>query len=290
MINYDYKDIRNFYFENELGERIDCQKIDGNLFLHNVSGLGFEKNIEYVKIGNSYVKNKDTLIQNIITGELDFYDMTYDEYISFIDFVLTAKELKLVYIPKRKNRKEFYRDIDLIKIEQNGEDDYNIMTSPITLYCKTLWYEYDEIVYTLTKKSNEITWDFKWDSIFPSNDIRNLVFTNKGHVEAPFCVEISGGIKNPKITILDENDNILNELSFKNLVVESSEKFKYCTKDTDMYVCIMSENSTRNLMDNLNVNNVNFFKIPKGTSKIRLSGDSEIINAKLIIYVQYLAV
>src|SRR5699024_11268169 len=67
------------YFENETGERIDCQKINGNLFFYNVTGLGFEEEIEYVQIGDNFIANRRKIKQNQIAGELDFYEMTYDE-------------------------------------------------------------------------------------------------------------------------------------------------------------------------------------------------------------------
>ena len=49
---YEYKDVRNFYFENETGKRIDCQKLDGSLFFYNVTGLGYEEEIQYEQINN----------------------------------------------------------------------------------------------------------------------------------------------------------------------------------------------------------------------------------------------
>ena len=47
---YDYKDIRNFYFENEKGQTIDCQKVNGGLFLFNINGLGYEEEITYQQL------------------------------------------------------------------------------------------------------------------------------------------------------------------------------------------------------------------------------------------------
>ena len=55
-MNYRYEDIRNFY-------RVNCQKINGNLFLYNVSGLGFKKSNDYVRVGNTFIKNKEEIEQ-----------------------------------------------------------------------------------------------------------------------------------------------------------------------------------------------------------------------------------
>lgn len=148
MINYDYKDIRNFYFENETGKRIDCQKIDGGLFLYNVAGLGYEENIEYERVGNTFVQTNKELVQNTITGDLEFYNMTYDEYCNFVDFILLSTNLRLIYVPKKSNRIEYYRDIDVCKIEKTEEDEYNVLTSSIDIKCKSLWYEENKVIYT----------------------------------------------------------------------------------------------------------------------------------------------
>ena len=63
-----------------------------------------------------------------------------------------------------------------------------------------------------------------------------------------------------------------------------------CTKDTDMYIYHQKTNEIINLFNSLDINKTNFFKLPLGLSQIRLSGDSDITNAKLTIYMQYIAV
>ena len=140
-MSYKYEDIRNFYFENELGQKIDCQKIDGNLFFYNVNGLGYEEDIEYFQTGNNFIPNKKKIVQNQISGEMEFENMSYDEYCNFVDFILQAKSLKLIYIPKKSIRKEYYRDIDLFKIDKAEEDDYNVLVCPISMKARSLWYE-----------------------------------------------------------------------------------------------------------------------------------------------------
>ena len=288
-MTYRYEDIRNFYFENELGQRIDCQKVNGNLFLFNIMGLGFEKDVEYIQIGNSFIKNKEKIKQGIIEGELEFYDMTYDEYSNFIDFVLKSESLKLIYIPKKSNRIEYYRDIDIVKIEKNDEDDFNILTSPISIYCTSLWYKENNIVYIAEEIENEIRWDFEWDSKFTDYENRNLIFENKGHVEAPFLLEMNGYVLNPKVQVYVNNEKIY-ELAL-NITIEENEKLMYSTKDNDLFLYLIhADNSQENLFNYLDLNNINFFELPKGVSEVKVSGDNEIINTKLTIFEEFVAV
>lgn len=288
---FDSKDIRNFYFENEIGQRIDCQKIDGNLFLYNVTGLGFEKETEYVQIGNTFVKNKENIKQNIIEGELEFYNMTYDEYTNFIDFVLSSKSLKLIYVPKTSQRKEFYRDIDIVKIDKNEEDDYNVLISPITIYCKSLWYKQDVAIYTIKAQDDEIRWDFKWDSRFTDYDSRNLTYINKGHVEAPVLIEMSGHLVNPKIELYIEGE-LYQTVAF-NVEIAEYEKLLYGTKENEFYINRQKTDGTIESLFSLDVidfENDNVIRLPLNKScEIRLKADNEVLNAQVTILAYYKA-
>lgn len=289
---FDSKDIRNFYFENEIGQRIDCQKIDGNLFLYNVTGLGFEKETEYVQIGNTFVKNKENIKQNIIEGELEFYNMTYDEYTNFIDFVLSSKSLKLIYVPKISQRKEFYRDIDIVKIDKNEEDDYNVLISPITIYCKSLWYKQDVAIYTIKAQDDEIRWDFRWDSRFIDYDTRSLSYINKGHVEAPVLIEMSGHLVNPKIELYIEGE-LYQTVAF-NVEIAEYEKLLYGTKENEFYINRQKTDGTIESLFSLDVidfENDNVIRLPLNKScEIRLKADNEVLNAQVTILAYYKAV
>lgn len=289
---FDSKDIRNFYFENEIGQRIDCQKIDGNLFLYNVTGLGFEKETEYVQIGNTFVKNKENIKQNIIEGELEFYNMTYDEYTNFIDFVLSSKSLKLIYVPKISQRKEFYRDIDIVKIDKNEEDDYNVLISPITIYCKSLWYKQDVAIYTIKAQDDEIRWDFRWDSRFTDYDSRNLTYINKGHVEAPVLIEMSGHLVNPKVELYIEGE-LYQTVAF-NVEIAEYEKLLYGTKENEFYINRQKTDGTIESLFSLDVidfENDNVIRLPANKScELKLTADNEVLNAQVTILAYYKAV
>jgi len=285
-MSYKYEDIRNFYFENEIGQRIDCQKVNGGLFFYNVSGLGYEEEIEYEQIEDNFIANKRRMKQNQITGDLEFYNMTYDEYCNFVDFILSASSLKLVYVPKKTIRTEYYRDIDLFKIDKSEEDDYKVLTCPISMNTTSLWYEAKEVVYAIDTVDNELRWDFEWDAIFTAYDDRNITFTNRGHVEAPFKLELDGELINPIITIFEDNREV-KKLDLTGLTISEGEKFVYDTKGPFQSIYKVNHGNKINLFDFLNPNFINFYKLRKGESTIRLEAENEITSGKLIIYVQY---
>lgn len=154
---------------------------------------------------------------------------------------------------------------------------------------KSLWYEAKEVVYTIDSVTNELRWDFQWNPIFTAYDNRNIIFDNKGHDNAPFKLELNGEVVSPIITIL-EDDVEIKKLDLTGLTIENGETFIYNTKDTSQEIIKIKNNVKTNLFDFLNPNFINFFKLRKGVSTIRLEADGEITSGKLTIYVQYKAV
>jgi len=286
---YDYKDIRNFYFENEKGQQIDCQKVNGGLFLYNITGLGYEEEIEYERIGNTFIPKTKKIKQNQINGDLEFYDMTYDEYLNFVNFILLSTELRLIYIPKTKDRKKYYRDIDFCKIDKSEEDDFNVLSCPIIIFCKSLWYEEEKTLYTIEPIDNEMRWDFEWDSRFTDYSSRSQEYVNKGHVEAPIEVVIEGPVKNPIIELYVEGE-LYQSISI-NIELEEYEKLLYGTKEDNFYLQKQNtDGSMQNLfsLDYLEFYNNEVIRLPRNKScKILLKADGEILNAQITIYPRY---
>ena len=174
-----------------------------------------------------------------------------------------------------------------MKKQKNGTD--GLLRTPVTFNCKTLWYEPQEVVYSIDVTTNELRWDFKWNPIFSAYDNRNIIFENIGHTEAPFKLELNGEVVDPIITIL-ENDVAVKQLDLTGLTIATGEKFVYNTKDTEQAIYKENNGTITNLFSYLNPNFINFMKLRKGVSTIRLEADGEITSGKLTIYVQYKAV
>ena len=225
---------------------------------------------------------------NDSTGE-QTYNMTYDEYCKFVDFILRATSLKLIYVPKKTIRTEYYRDIDLFKIDKSEEDEYNVLPCPIMMNCKSLWYEQKNIVLTVGEEEGEIRWDFEWDSRFADYTTRSLLFENKGHTEAPIKLEIEGYVKNPSIFIY-KNGELTGSLELT-LELQENEKLIYCTKDTELLIKKQNADGTEeNLFDLLSPNFINFIKLNKGINQVKLLAEEDITKAKITIYEEYKAV
>lgn len=280
--------VREFYIENETGQRFSMMDIERGCFLSSPEGLGYGYETEYAQIGDNFIPNIRKITQGKIAGELIFKD--YDNYKEYVDFIEGASQLKLVYkVPFKNGYTEYYKDVDISEVRKSEKGTDNVLRVPITLNCKSLWYEAKDVVITIDSISNEIRWDFDWDSIFTAYDNRNIIFENKGHAEAPFKIELDGEVVDPIITILEDGAEV-KKLTLQGLAINEGEKFIYNTKDTEQQIIKVSGSTTTNLFDFLNPNFINFFKLRKGESTIRLEADGEITSGKLTIYIQYKAV
>jgi len=280
--------VREFYIENDAGQRFSMMNIEEGCFLNSPTGLGYGYDIGYSQIGDEFIQNIRKITQGKVNGEL--ISKTYDNYKKFIDFVESAQDLKLVYkVPFEKGFTEYFKDVDISSVDKTEKGTDGVLRVPVVFNCKSLWYEAKEVVYTIDPVSNELRWDFRWDAMFTAYDNRNIIFDNKGHTEAPFKLELDGEVVDPIITIL-EDDEVVKELNLARLTIAQGEKFVYNTKDTEQTIYKEANGLKTNLFAFLNPNFINFYKLRKGASTIRLEADGEITSGKLTIYVQYKAV
>lgn len=272
--------VRRFLLENEKGQKFRMDSLEDGCFLTSPTNLGYSYNIDFIQIENNFIENNRKIQQKNPSGVL--YFKSYDKVKEFTDFVEGSEKLKWLYIiPFENEEKEYYRDVTILKLDKT-EKQGKWLACPVEFGSTSLWYEAKEVVYTIDSITNEIRWDFKWDSAFSSYDNRNIIFENKGHTEAPFKLELHGEIINPVIKILEDEKEV-KVLELTGLTISNGETFIYNTKDTELEI---SKNGT-NLFDFLNPNFVNFYKLRKGASKIRLSAQNEITSGSLTIYVQY---
>lgn len=109
--------VREFYIENETGQRFSMMDMDKGCFLNSPTGLGYSYDTQYVQIGNNFIQNIRKLTQGKIEGELIFNK--YDNYKKIIDFVESTNYLKFVYkVPFEDGVKEYFKDIDISNVDK----------------------------------------------------------------------------------------------------------------------------------------------------------------------------
>ena len=282
--------VRKFLLENEKGQQIDMNNFKGNCLLTSPAGLGYSYESVFEQIGNTFIENNRKIEKKDIAGIIHFKN--YDKCKEFIDFIEKSEELRWIYvIPFENEEKTYYRDVS-IKEFQKTEKEIGMLNCPIIFNSLSLWYEENIIIYTIEPQTNEIRWDFEWDSKFTDYDTRSLQYINEGHIEAPVLIEISGYIVNPKIVLYIEGQ-LYQTVTFTTEIAEY-EKLLYGTKENDFYIKRQkTDGTTESLfsLDVINFENDNVIRLPKNKScEIRITADNEVLNAQVTILAYYKAV
>lgn len=284
--------VREFKLINEKGQEFSLMDIYNHCLLTDPSGLGYAYTTEYQQLGETFISNLRNIQQGQINGTLNF--MNYDNYTSFVSFVEGSEGLRFGYkIPYSDgSTREYFKDIEIQSLEKTQSQPNGILSEPVVFDCLSLWYEENTIIYTIEPQTNEIRWDFEWDSRFTDYDTRTLQYINQGHVEAPIYVEIDGQVINPKIELYVEGE--LYQTVAINIDIAQYEKLLYDSRENQFFIGKQNTDGTKTTLfslDYIDFENDNVIRLPKNKScEIRLTADNEVLNAKLTIYPRYKAV
>lgn len=282
--------VRKFLLENEKGQQYRLDSLNEGCFLVSPSNLGYSYESDFVRLGYSFIENNRQIQQKNPAGTA--YFKSYDKVKEFIDFVENSTSLKWVYIvPFQEEEKSYYRDVTIVKLDKT-EKSGKWLACPVEFAGLSLWYEKNTIIYTITPQSNEIRWDFVWDSRFTDYDSRNLQYINQGHTEAPILVEMDGHLVNPKLELYVEGE--LYQSVEITVDIAKYEKLLYGTRENDFYINRQKTDGTLESLfdlDYIDPANDNVIRLPKNKScELRLTADNEVLNAQVTILPQYKAV
>lgn len=283
--------VREFKLVNEKGQEYSLMNINDYCLLTKPNGLGYSYSTEYEQLGNTFIANLRKVEQGQINGTVNF--MKYDNYKNFIDFIESAEKLKFSYkIPFEQGVKEYFKDIEIQSLSKSEIQTNGLISESIVFDCLSLWYEENIVIYTIQPETGEIRWDFRWDSRFIDYDTRSLSYINKGHVEAPVLIEMSGHLVNPKVELYIEGE-LYQTVAF-NVEIAEYEKLLYGTKENEFYINRQKTDGTIESLFSLDVidfENDNVIRLPANKScELKLTADNEVINAQVTILAYYKAV
>lgn len=283
--------VREFKLINEKGQNYSLMDIENNCFLSDPTGLGYSYLTDYEQLGNTFITNLRRQEQGKIEGILNFKN--YDNYLKLINFIERSEALKFVYkIPFKNGEKEYYKDILIKNISKTQIQQNGILSEAVVFDSLTLWYEKNDYIYKTDAISDEIRWDFRWDSRFTDYSTRNLQYINEGHVEAPIILEMEGYVKNPKLELFVEGQ-LYQTIDF-NVEVNEYEKIIYNTKENEFSLVKQNTDGTfKDLLnlDVLSIENDNVLRFPKNKScELRISSENEVRNATITVFSYYKAV
>ena len=224
--------VRRFLIENEKGQQFRLDNLKEGCFLISPSELGYSYNVDFVQLEHDFIENNRKIEQKKPSGTL--YFKSYDKIKEFCDFVESSQKLKWIYIiPFENEEKIYYRDVSIIKLDKT-EKTGRWLACPAQFAGLSLWYEQNETIFKIETYEDEMRYNYRWNSRYIDYNTRSIQFNNKGHVEAPFQVEIDGFVQNPTISVFVDNEEYA---SIKiPITINEFEKFLYSSKAGEIYI------------------------------------------------------
>lgn len=264
--------IRAFSLRNEVGASYNLS-IPNTSFLYQPTGLGYDMEAGYIRIGHSWVRNYMRDKQGEISGSVVFPRDPYVTAADFLEFLRTSKTLTLVYTT---DAGEFLRDVDLISFGKSEIVTGNVLQCPVRLRARGLWYApySSRIVISAGGSGRGTRYSFRYSARYTGYGQGAAQIENDGSVPAPFVAIIQGPVADPVISLfVDGVEQARAEITGEALAGES---ICFSTVDGNLYCYVQTGTGQTNLVSGLDINNHNFFKLPVGTSELQFSATSQI--------------
>ncbi|MFA6943120.1 MAG: hypothetical protein WCQ71_04645 [Bacilli bacterium] len=274
--------MRKIKLINSIGTEYDLMSY--NHFLHKPDGFGYKKDIEFVRIGNSFKAVEVETAQQTITGELVFDG--YEEYTDFQAFI-TNLPITFCYKP---NDKWFYKDGYIGVLEKSEIDRAsNRLICDFDFYPTTMWY----LPATTTQLEptgveNAKIYPFSYDFTYFNDAGGEINVVNNGTTEASCVIGIYGPLVNPYWKLVVNN---VTKLDGKlNAIIGDGSILTISSRDTDYSIIVRATGSSGGsfYLSYSDTSTERFIKIPIGTSKIVISDDTtNPITAYVKVYQEY---
>lgn len=262
--------LNNFFIINENNVRYNLKNID-KAIVPSVSGIGYEYNKSYVRVGNVYKLDKTEIQQGSFAGTVIF--KKYEEYQRFVSFIEGSDDLRIIYKPIDI---EYFRDVEFVGIT-NVINHGDHTECELMLDCKGLYYTEDSKRFVVEDVEGESRYPLPMPFTF--NDYSNIAidYDNKGHSDGEIIAELFGYMDRPTIELY-RNGVLKYKVAF-DVVVEEGQKLLYSAKDGDNYVVLEDVDGLQtNVVGCLTLENDNFFKIPKGRNILKVTSESGVLN------------
>ena len=193
--------MREFYFSNQNGE-IYYLSYRNNTLATEVTGLGFEKELVYLKYDNEYKKGKEENPISTINMKLIFLE-GYKGYSSFLNYLKRSTELEF-----------YYKSDDLkfcnIEIKSLSKEELiaGTIQSSISIDRLSLWQKKKTYIMNVEQFDDNKSYPFKYPYTYSQSNRGFLSIQNNGSELASLRIEIEGAVVNPELIVLKDNEVI----------------------------------------------------------------------------------
>lgn len=258
--------MRKFYIENQIGER---KSLNGDIFLQNPAGLGVSVDPNFASVGRGFFVNvtDEKEPQGAVLGDLVFRKSAYKTYQEFINWILAAEKLFIIYCPEGNT--EYWREIDLTYITKTELGVGRWLTTPISFSCLTPWYLPRPLIFRMEKASESaMRFPFRLTETlrYPGGGTGNFTaeIQTAGHNPAAVCFEFTGAVEMPKLEVKDaESGEVYGSCKIETSTV-SGESLIISTEYLHSKVEKITALGAEDLLEHIDISNYPYFKIPRG--------------------------
>lgn len=134
--------MRYFKLENSKGEILDITTT--SMLFHDISGLGYEEENDFIRVGSVWRLNSREYSQLPITGKMCFTEhgdtspyLKYTQFKTFVDYA----PLVIYYWPYGIEGKVYKKRVRVSKLGKSEINEYGVLDDDIEFTVYTPWYE-----------------------------------------------------------------------------------------------------------------------------------------------------
>lgn len=257
---------RQFRLINAVGAEYDL--CDTDHFFSTPGGLGFQRNISSLQVGDSFAPVENKLNQQIITGEMRFRN--YEEYSGFKEFA-SSGGLVLAYQPKGFIDVWYYRNVDVQRLDKTEIDHVSRrLICPVDFICFSLWYEKTNAQKTVDLTGENTVFPLEFPFMFCAAEKNELVLNNDRVSPAPCRIIISGAVVNPSWVLKQGGVTIAS--GAVNVTIASGEKLIVDSNVESMRIVkLTSSGAEVNVYQYSDFSTERFIFAPTGESRLKFS-------------------
>lgn len=191
---------RKLWLKNAKGDEFTFTDKNSKYFLSQLSGLGFQKEVNGYTYGNVSKITSTTYNFLTVSGALLFYDKrenAYQDYFNFVKFI-SLEPIQLYYLPPN-TLSPYYCEVQITQADKGEYLTNGYLSVNIAMLMTTHW---KDSVETVIEARNEVVGDGKQYPLerpyyYASNSLSNIRVMNKGSDDIGFIIEITGDCQNP---------------------------------------------------------------------------------------------
>ena len=247
--------MREFYLVNQNGESYYFS-YRNNTLATDITGLGFDKDIVYLKYDTEYKKAKENTPLGSINMKLIFLE-GYKGYASFLKYLKRSKELNL-----------YYKSDDLkfcnIEIKSLSKEELvaGTIQSSIHIDRLSLWQKQKLYNMNIEKFDDNKSYPFKYPYTYSQSNRGTLTVSNEGSEKASLRIEIEGAVNNPEL-IITKDDKVLSRLRL--YVVNSKCSIVVDSNVRNQIMTLKDSKGTKSIYENQDFEQDNFLFVDPGT-------------------------